>query len=308
MPEHPGPDISVILCTYNHEPFVAHAIDTVLTQHTEYTFELIISEDASTDRTTDIVREAASRDPRIRLFLSPVNLRSNEVVARGIRAARGRYMCLLDGDDHWLVRDKLERQARLLDHHLDASACFHNALIVRDGMETSDTRWTPATQPYRTNSFDIWRGNPFATAAGMIRTASLFRLGRWYEAMFPITDWPLYILSSETGDLLFIDEPVAAYRLHEGGMFTSLPGRAKLDMISRTYRAMDEAFEGHRRLHARNGSRDYFLGWAERYFGLGDRKEAWHCLKLAIRTGGIPFGISPARRWVRAIGCGTGWR
>src|SRR5882757_3380448 len=107
-----GPiDVSVIVVTYNHENFVAQAIESVLAQSTNRLLEVIISEDKSTDRTRDIVKDYARRDERIRLILSERNLRSNEVVGRALRSARGRYVCILDGDDYWLANDKLEQQA-----------------------------------------------------------------------------------------------------------------------------------------------------------------------------------------------------
>ena len=287
-------EISVLVVTYNHAPFIGEALESVLAQRTDRAIEIIVSEDASTDGTRELVEEFAARDQRVRLLLSPRNLRSNEVVARGIRAARGRYICLLDGDDYWTSPTKLERQAAILDGNPDLSACFHNARTL-----PSLERWTPSTQPSRVALADIWLGNPFATCAGMMRASALSGLGDWYYDFFPITDWPLYILCAEHGDIRFEDEVVGAYRLHEGGLFSALPGTRKLDMIADFYRRMDAAlgFRSHDR--ARAAASRYFFDWATSFAASGDRAMARLCLAHSLRGGGVGLSVGRAE-WARS--------
>jgi glycosyltransferase involved in cell wall biosynthesis len=286
--------LSVVVVTYNHAPYIAQAIESVLAQQTSRPMEIIVSEDCSTDGTREIVRDFAARDPRIQLLLSPANLRSNEVVARGIRAARGRYIALLDGDDYWTSPTKLERQASILDADPSLSACFHNAATLPSG-----ERWTPAGQPSRVTLADIWQGNPFATCAGMMRASALADLGDWYHGFFPITDWPLYILCAEHGDIAFSDELVGAYRLHEGGLFSALPGSRKLDMIAGFYKRMGKALGARSRDFARAGASRYFFDWTKAYAASGDRAMARHCLARSLRGGGVGRSVS-RREWVRA--------
>jgi glycosyltransferase involved in cell wall biosynthesis len=100
--------VSVLVVTYNHARFVREALDSALAQRLPQPFEILVSEDCSTDGTREIVQEYAERRPHlIRLLLSERNLHSNQVVARGFRAARGRYLALLDGDDYWTDEGKL---------------------------------------------------------------------------------------------------------------------------------------------------------------------------------------------------------
>ena len=296
-------DVSVVVVTYNHAPFIERALESVVAQQTTRSIEIIVSEDCSTDGTTELVRAFAARERRARLLLSARNVRSNEVVARAIRAARGRYICLLDGDDHWTSSAKLERQAAVLDAEPALSACFHNALIEREGSSptsstSSDDRWTPAHQPQRVSADEIWHGNPFATCAGMMRANALRGLGPWYADLFPITDWPLYILCAEHGPLAFQDEVVGVYRLHGGGLFSSLPSRSKLDATARFYRRMDAALGGRARDRKRAGATRYFFEWAVAYADEGDRSMARHCLALSLRAGGVGRAVS-RREWAR---------
>ena len=81
--------VSVLVVTYNHERYISQALDSVLMQQTNFDWEILVSEDCSTDRTRHIVKEYAARHPGLlRLILSEKNLHSNEVVARAIRAAQ----------------------------------------------------------------------------------------------------------------------------------------------------------------------------------------------------------------------------
>src|SRR5688500_5403713 len=92
--------VTVIVVTYNHERYIEQAIDSVLEQQATFPFELIITEDCSTDGTRDLVRAYAQRHPdRVQLLLSERNLNDNSVLTRALMAARGQYVALLDGDD-----------------------------------------------------------------------------------------------------------------------------------------------------------------------------------------------------------------
>src|SRR5438270_2038014 len=116
------PKLTVLIITYNHAAFIKAAIDSVLMQDTSFDYEIIISEDCSTDGTRDILHHFAAAYPnRIRLLLSERNRNDNRVVRRGIEAARGMYIALLDGDDYWTCKHKLQRQVEFLDDHPECS-------------------------------------------------------------------------------------------------------------------------------------------------------------------------------------------
>ncbi len=113
-------ELSVLVMTYNHAGFIAQALDSALAQRTDFSFEILISEDCSTDGTREAVIEYAERHPgKIRLLLSTVNLRSNAVVSRGIAAARGAYLAFLDGDDIVPLGIRGSAEAFHLRGHLD---------------------------------------------------------------------------------------------------------------------------------------------------------------------------------------------
>jgi len=176
--------VSALVVTYNHARFIAQALDSVLMQEAPFPWEILVSEDASTDGTREIVVEYQRRHPgRIRLLLSERNLRSNRVVARGFEAARGEYVALLDGDDYWTARDKLAKQAVFLDAHPECAMCFHNATVVHEDGSRPPWSWTPPQQKPLATLEDIWLGNFIATCSSMFRRGVCGPLPPWYDAL-----------------------------------------------------------------------------------------------------------------------------
>src|SRR3954467_10474897 len=125
------PKVSVAMITYNHEAFIAQAVESVMMQETGFPYELVISDDCSSDRTRQLAREFQRRYPdRIRLLLPETNLGMMNNFVQTLRACTGDYIALLEGDDYWLDAAKLEKQARLLDAPPEFPACFTRARII----------------------------------------------------------------------------------------------------------------------------------------------------------------------------------
>lgn len=273
---------SVLIVTYNHELYIDQALSSVLEQETGFDFEIVISEDASTDGTRDIVRAWADRFPdRIRLILSERNVRSNQVVARAFHAARGEYVALLDGDDFWTAPDKLARQVALLDSDPGLALCFTNAQVVGSDGKPTGRLWTPPHIPARLSLANLWQGNPFATCGSLFRRACVPTIPAWYDDFFPVTDWPLYLLFAQMGDIAYIPEPIGAYRLHPGGLYSAQGDAAKLAAMDGLFRRLNTAFEGQYDAELRAGHHRYFLDWTREHLARGNVALARQSLALA---------------------------
>jgi glycosyltransferase involved in cell wall biosynthesis len=118
-----GMKVSVIMTSYNHEQFVAAAIQSVLDQ-TFHDWELVIRDDGSTDGTSQVI--ASFDDPRIRYLGSGSNLGASLSANVCIEAARAPYVAILCSDDIFLP-EKLARQVEFLDEHPEVAALFSNA-------------------------------------------------------------------------------------------------------------------------------------------------------------------------------------
>ena len=124
--------VSVLCATFNHEEYLRQTLDSFIAQKTDFLFEVLVNDDASTDSTADILREYAERYPEIiRPFYQKENLYSRRMNVYDLvffPATRGEYIALCEGDDYWNDPEKLQRQVDWLDIHPEYSACVHNSI------------------------------------------------------------------------------------------------------------------------------------------------------------------------------------
>jgi glycosyltransferase involved in cell wall biosynthesis len=296
--------VSVLVVTYNHARFVRQALDSAIAQRLPQPFEVLVSEDCSTDGTREIVQEYAERHPHlVRLLLSERNLHSNEVVARGVRAARGRYVAVLDGDDYWTSDDKLAAQVAFLDVRPDVTICFHNVQVVDEHSQTTGRLWNAPGQPEVSGLHELLRGNFIATSSVVYRRAAVSEIPAWYVGFFPVTDWPLHVLYAREGRIGYLDRTLGAYRLHGGGLYSTLGEREKLEANADFYRRLRAFSPGPLAAEVARGQRDYFFGWAEEFRRRGDRRMLLRCLRWAWE--GRLSAARPDRRVLPLAGGGT---
>jgi glycosyltransferase involved in cell wall biosynthesis len=231
--------VSVMLITYNHENFIAQALDSVLMQQTNFDYEIIISEDCSTDGTRDIVKEYQKTYPeKIRLLLSDHNLGSIKVFIEAYLAAQGEYVAMLDGDDYWTSPDKLQKQVDYLDTHPECSLCFHNVLVFYDDHSREAYYSNPPDQKEISTLEDMWTECFIETCAAMCRRDSVPDIPEWCYSI-EWTDWALFILLAEQGQIGYINEAMGAYRQHSGGMYSSLSLRKRIKGTFTFYESMN---------------------------------------------------------------------
>jgi glycosyltransferase involved in cell wall biosynthesis len=201
--------LSVMLKAYNHEPFIAQAIESVLAQQTSFPFEIVIGEDCSTDRTREIVMGFAARHPgRIRVLAHARNLgmTRNTMVLYG--DCRGEYIAWLDGDDYWTSPDKLQRQVDFLDANPDHSVCFHDVLVVTPDGSASEHLWRGNRRGGGVE--DMLFGLRGASSSCVFRKV-LDSLPEWFEAM-PFSDWPLHVVHAGKGKVGWVGGVHCVYR------------------------------------------------------------------------------------------------
>lgn len=123
--------VSVIMITYNQKRYIRQALDSVLAQETTFRYEILVGDDASTDGTSEIIKEYAQRSPGIiRATIREENLGPTKNVYDLLLRARGKYIANCEGDDYWIDCKKLQRQVEFLEENPAYSACTHNCRIV----------------------------------------------------------------------------------------------------------------------------------------------------------------------------------
>ena len=123
------PRVSIVMATYNRAHMLGRGIEA-LRRQTFKDWELIITDDKSSDNTPSVVREWMARDPRIVSLRNEVNLGASKNYNVGFRHARGEYIAMLDDDDVWNGDDKLARQVEFLDAHPDYVGCGGGVIVI----------------------------------------------------------------------------------------------------------------------------------------------------------------------------------
>lgn len=146
------PKLSVILITYNHEKYIEKALGSVLSQVTDFPFEIVIGDDCSPDDTKNIIREYRDKYPDIiRIVHREKNTgRPTLNVYETTMKCRGDYLAYLEGDDYWTDSDKLQKQMDFLNEHPEYIACTHSHKMIDDnGNDITDPEILKISDMYK---------------------------------------------------------------------------------------------------------------------------------------------------------------
>lgn len=210
--------LSVSIVTFQQANFIRQAVESVLAQKTDFDFEVVIGDDASTDGTREVLQDLARTAPdRIRLILADRNPGDGGLTnfMNTVDAARGDYIAFLDGDDFWLDDRKLQKQVDFLERHPECAICAHR---VEHRYETGETLLSikPPGRGDRVLGLDALLVSNFAEKiATVVRRDALDRLPDCYRTTKAISaDWLFNVLVSRKAKVGYIDEVLAVHRLH----------------------------------------------------------------------------------------------
>jgi len=275
--------VSISCLAYNHEKYIHEAIESFLMQRTNFAYEVLIYDDASTDHTASIIREYEKKYPDI---IKPVYQSENQW-SKGVRVdfefnykrARGKYVAICDGDDYWTDPYKLQKQVDFLEKNDEFSICFHSIQTIdENGNKVSIDK--PKKKVKRvTGLSDIIKNDYIAAVSvlfrnGLISDTDFYTLS---EDLY-FDDWIYHILNAEKGFIYFFDEPMAAYRLTRAGLSRSTDKIRKIEDKLKFYGRLKNRFDDEEivRICEKAMSKlevDRFIEYAER-MGFRNAKEA----------------------------------
>lgn len=238
------PLISVCCLAYNHEPYIRQALDGIFMQKTEYPLEVIIHDDASTDRTADIIREYEKEYPEI---IKPIYQKENQY-SKGINIfrkwvfpqAQGKYVAWLECDDYWTDAHKLQMQVSYMENHPECSGTFHAANWLVDKKIIKNDRHFDQECDVTPQQVICGGGEYCASASLCFRTEYALDYPRFRE-YFPVGDYPLQILLSLRGRFHYFPRIMSCYRFGRAGSWTnSMKSNAKK---IRFHRKINDALE-----------------------------------------------------------------
>ena len=210
------PTVSVIIPSYNHEGFVEECIQSVLNQ-TFQDFEIVITDDGSTDRTAEIIE--SFNDPRIRFFKHPKNKGACVAANNCILNSRGRYIAMLSSDDAWYP-DKLEIQVKHLDAHPHVVAVFGKVDWIDESGNLITTNSFPFLDVFNVQNrtrFEWLRhffskGNCLCHPSSLVRRECYTEIGLLNPALANIPDFDFWIRMCLKYDIAILDKKIIRFR------------------------------------------------------------------------------------------------
>lgn len=212
--------VSVHICTYNQEQWIRQTIESILTQETEYPFELVIGEDHGTDGTRAICQEYADKYENVILLPSEKNLGIMANWANCIKNGRGKYIMGCAGDDYWNNPHKIQMQVEYMESHPECVICHteYNQVNVNTGKETENYNKSLGINPPegRIQNY-VRRGQDYISGlTSCIRRESFEKyvpVEDFIRLGFPREDWPTYIVLTAHGNVKYLPVSTATYRV-----------------------------------------------------------------------------------------------
>lgn len=204
--------LSVAVITYNQEQTIAKTLDSILQQEHGYSYEIVIGEDCSTDRTRDILLEYQLRYPDvIRLLLNEKNIGLIRNYFNVIEHCQGEYIMQCAGDDWWLP-GKVALQIPYMDNHPECGMCYTKAAEFIQEQERQKGYWGGRYTEFG----DLIRANTVPALTVVMRNVLL---NRYIDEICPLyrewrmEDYPLWLWMSRESKIHFMDEITAVYRV-----------------------------------------------------------------------------------------------
>lgn len=217
--------LTVCCVTYNHEKYISQALESFITQKTDFPFQVLVGDDTSTDGTREIIRRYAKKYPEI---IKPVFHKKNIGPFNNslslYEMAKTQYVAICDGDDYWTDSKKLQKQVDFLDTHPEFSICFHPVVVHYENQDKEDEFWPSVEQRFYKEELSL----PDLLKSNFMQTNSI--VFRWRfrdenikeflsEEIAP-GDYYLNLLHAQSGKIGFLSDRMAVYRRNNQGIWT----------------------------------------------------------------------------------------
>jgi len=211
--------VSIVLITYNHEKYIREAVDSILNQRIDFTFELIISDDASIDHTQQILTECYGNNKNVKLILRKKNSDGqNSYLA--FREARGKYIYVCEGDDYWCGTDGLQTLVDWLENHEEyAGVCGRRVCLS----EKTDYMFLNYDRKLEDRDISL---NDFLERKGSVDRCALLYKNFYYDEKY---DYRSYLACKKVGDLTSVIYVLLHGKVHQLG---KIVGVYRMDRIA----------------------------------------------------------------------------
>ncbi len=205
--------VSVLMITYNHEKYIRQAIESVVDQECNFSYELIVANDCSPDSSDGIINEVIrshSKGNLIKYIKHSQNIGMQLNYIDAYHKCQGKYIATCEGDDYWTDPLKLQKQVDFLEANTEYVMCFHQVDILKTDGAVVDDFITVVPENYETIETLARLGNYIHTPSVVFRNV-LNGFPIEFE-LSPIGDYFLYMLLAEQGKLKYLEQKMAVYR------------------------------------------------------------------------------------------------
>ena len=217
-----APMVSICCLAYNHEKFIHDTLKGFLCQKTNFSFEILIHDDASTDDTAKIIKAYEAQYPKI---IKPIYQQENKR-SKGYRMnptfnfprAKGIYIALCEGDDFWTDPLKLQIQIDFLEQNPEYSMSFHTANRYDEGTKQFVEEHTKIDHDSDFSLTDFIKRNCADTATIVRRNHPIKYPDSFQKIKFG--DWLLNLIYASQGKVRYHAQAMATYRIHQGGVWS----------------------------------------------------------------------------------------
>lgn len=208
--------VSILCITYNQENFIRQALESFVTQKTDFNFEVIIGDDHSTDKTTDIIKEFEKNFPKI---IKPIYRDKNIGISNNLfdilKKSKGKYISMCAGDDFFTDIKKIQTQSDFLDKNPGYSLCFHLTKVFFENNEEKETLFPDLNKINKFTLKTLLENNFLQANSVMYRKTDYKNLP---SDIIP-EDWYLHLYHAKNGKIGFINKVMSSYRKHEGSIW-----------------------------------------------------------------------------------------
>lgn len=210
--------VSVCVITYNHEKFIAKALDLILQQKTNFQFEIVVGEDFSSDKTRSIVQSYVMKYPGIIRFNGATNnLGVIPNLIFTLNKCKGQYIAICDGDDYWIGTQKLQKQFDVLEANQNYCMCVHRHMIQKgNNLYKIDLRLNKNKTVL--NIKDVLLKINFHTSSFFFLSKYVNLLPAWYEKVYGGDQFLTFCISKDGDGIYFIEDFMSVYNINSGSI------------------------------------------------------------------------------------------